>query len=318
MTLDEQIDHIFDLIEVRDWKLAEKESRDLIEEGHWEGYDLLANIFASQEEMDQTVVLLEEGVEVFPQSWTLWMRLGNYQSDLEEYEEAEYALKRAEYLTDADVELIRLNLAILYGRTGRFEEAFVLLEQTKEQYPLASLEASFYLLDEQEDSASVISAFEAFVFPEEEDEEELEENTISGIYYYLAKAYWRTEELALAQDALGLALHWDRTNRRALWLKISMEGTIAEENKYYEIIIQGDWFEEGENGEKFKFLTSYQVVARDMEEALSLIKAFEPIPLNLDSFQVEEWEELQNYPENPTGIYWTGDFWTYEEGEEIR
>lgn len=48
---------------------------------------------------------------------------------MEQYEEAEYALLRSEFLPNADVELVNLNKAVLYKRTKQFDQAFSALEK---------------------------------------------------------------------------------------------------------------------------------------------------------------------------------------------
>ena len=281
----------------------------------------MALVLEEQEKLDQVLEVLEHGLEVFPDSWKLWLRMGSYQSDQNLYEEAAYSFSRAELLPNADLELVILNQAILQKRQENFKEALSLLEQVNEVFPLRALVVELGVYSNLEDYDLIITIVEQTNFDLEietesqEDEEGEFDPLIAEVYFYYTKAIWKKEMHEKAAEALVFGLEFDRTNDNLLWLRREMFGAVADQNRYFSLMVQGDWFEVNSD-EKLKFVSYYDVVADTPEGALKMIKDFEPFPFDTDSFMIEEFEEMDNHPENPNGIYRTNKFFLFEEEPE--
>src|SRR5437899_2861200 len=90
---------------------------------HTSAFEILARAYQGKDEAEKAVEVLEEGVSVAPALAALWEQLGCYYSDLERYDEAESAFRRALEGEGVDRSSTLLNQAVLYSRMGRPAEA---------------------------------------------------------------------------------------------------------------------------------------------------------------------------------------------------
>ena len=310
-----------DLMDIGKYEDAADIASELIELEEEEGFEIMTSVLEDQEKLDQALEVLEHGLSVFPDSWRLWLRMGSYKSDLNSYDEAAYAFSRAELLPDADLELVILNQAILLKKQEQYKEALSLLEQVNEVFPIRSLVVELGVYNSLKDYELIITIVEQTDFDLEIHTENHENDDgefdplIAEIYFFYAHAIWKKELSEKTSEALTYGLEFDRTNDNLLWLRREILGVITDQNRYFSLMVQGDWFEVNTE-ENLKFVSYYDVVASTPEEALTMIKDFEPFPFNTDSFIIEEFEEMDNHPENPNGIYRTNKFFLFEEEPE--
>jgi tetratricopeptide (TPR) repeat protein len=308
MTIKELIEQTKELIDLGEDEQAEALANELIKSKQVEGFDFLTTILAERNEIEKAIKILEQGIEVFPTSWKLWMRLGNYQSDLKDYQQAEYSLNRSEFLSNADIELIRLNKAVLFKRTQNHESALRELEKTADKYPIESLSVELGIYDDCDKYERIIERFDEFDF---NPHDSYEESDLSEVYYHFAHAQHCTNRRNEAIKALNTSLSLNRSNNDALWLRRELFGQVEKQNKYFYVMIHGEWNEMDENGNFLNFFTTYHVISTSLDEAVNAIKDFEPLHLNKDKFEVEEFEILEESTNDPSGIYQTDGFSIY-------
>ncbi|MEO0468649.1 MAG: hypothetical protein AAF206_03440 [Bacteroidota bacterium] len=301
------LEEAYKFLAEHEYEAARNIAQKLISEDDADGFLLKTDIHHQLEEWKEALHTLETAVEQFPKNWIFWMRLGNYQSDFDAFEDATYSLERALYLSGADVPLIKMNKATLALRMHDYASLQRLLPEVQESYPFGALQIELAALVEQEAYVEAVNRFEE-AFPDQYAEEE--SLVVAEIFYLVALACHMMEDEKHAGDFLQAALLEDRSNQRALWLRRKMYGKIHAENRYFQIMISGIWPE----GKGVGFFTNYHVVAQDEAAAFAIIKAFEPNELNVETFKVEEIEELdiESGLDYPDGIYRTGEFFTYQ------
>lgn len=301
----DKIESAYNLIEEEEYSKAEEIGKELISNGSFEGYLILTDIAHEQENYKSCISILNRGIKVYPGNWKLWMRLGNYQSDLNQYEEAEYSFQRALYMNDANQSIIKLNKAILNRRLKRFDESLSLIKESSEDYPIKSFRLELDILNELEEFEKVIEKIDEPIF---DDDYEHDFESFSSALFYIANAYFKLNNRKEAQRYLTDSIDLNRNNENSLWLRRELFGKSNSKNKYFQIMVNGDYKDEDTKGVEMEFLTWYDVVAESLDKAMEEIKEFEPMELNKESFKVEEFEIVEKSTSDPSGIYQTSGF----------
>lgn len=300
----ELIETARNFIEEREFLKAEEIGETLVSEGRVEGYFILTDIAHANNEIKRCISILESGILEHEKNWVLWMRLGNYQSDLEKYEDAEYSFDRALFMDGTNQSVVKLNKAILLRRLKRFDEAIKLSKECTEEYPVNSFCFELDVLNELEKYEEIISKADAPISDDYEEDFE----TTSRALFYIAKAFYKLENIQNAELFLKGSLDLDRSNENSLWLRRVLFGKVDSTNKYFQIMINGDYKDEETSEDKIEFFTWYDVIAKDIETALEEIKQFEPLKLDKNSFRIEEHEIIDESTLDPSGIYRTTGF----------
>lgn len=304
MNTESTIQEINELIEICDYKKAKKLSKRLIRNEIINGYYLLATVYDELDKTDKCIKTLSTGLKKYPDDWILWMRLGNYQSDKEEYDDALVSFKKAFDQNDADKEYINLNLAILFNRWGKLDTATEIIDKVStDRYGIRKLRVQLSILITNEDYQKVLNLLQndndRLSEPTEEDNTDL-----SLIHYFYAFALWRTDNIPKANDLIKQSLFFDRLNSQTYWLIREINNDYSDDNKYFRILITGDWLGKDENNKSFGFYASYDIVAENQDKAIDLIKEYETAPILKDSIKIDEIKEIDFNPkENPSGIY---------------
>lgn len=301
----DQIESAYNHIEEEEYSEAQEIAKDLISNGEVEGYFILTDIAHEEENLEECVSVLKQGVEEYSSNWKLWMRLGNYQSDLERFDDAEYSLDRAYYLTGADQSVIKLNKAVLYRRLKNYDKSFELISQTSEDYPINSFSLELDILNELEEYSKIVKLYEKKLF---EDDYEHDLDAFSRALFYIAKAHFKLGMRDKAVRHLNDSIDLDRNNKNSLWLRREIFGSRNAKNKYFQILVSGDYEDEETKGIDMEFFTWYDVISESLELALTEIKNFEPLDLDKESFKIEEYEILHESTLDPNGIYQTTGF----------
>jgi len=303
------IDKAYDLIEECEFDEAAKLAKSIITNGDVEGYFILADIKDEEDNLEKCIEILQKGISEFDNHWKLWMRLGNYQSNNKQYDEAKYSFERAQYSTDSDVSLVKLNKAVLASKLSNFESALNLLEEAWEDYSMKCYCLKLDILDDQEKYNEILSSVNEQQF---EDEYNNEAETLSKILFFLAKASYKLNNRIDAISYLNTSLEQDRNNEKSLWLRREIYGHRNSNNKYFRVLINGDYEDDETKGAEMGFFSSYDVVADSINSALREIVDFEPLELNKETFKVEEYEILNESNSDPSGIYLTSGFSIYQ------
>lgn len=303
------IDKAYDLIEECELEKAAEIANSIIKDGEVEGYFILTDIAYEEENLERCIQILQKGISEFGNHWKLWMRLGNYQSDTDQFEEAEYSFERAQYSTDSDVSLVKLNKAVLASKQSQYETALNLLEEAWEDYSMKCYCLKLDILDDQGKYNEILSSINQEQF---EDEYDNDVETMSKILFFLAKASYKSKKRKDAISYLNISLEQNRNNEQSLWLRREIYGHRNSINKYFRVLINGDYEDDETNGAEMGFFSSYDVVADSINSALKEIVDFEPLELNKETFKVEEYEILNENSNDPSGIYLTSGFSIYQ------
>lgn len=302
------IDKAYNLIEEYQFEEAKKLAKLIIDDGEVEGYFILTDIEHEKENLEKCIQILKKGITEFGNHWKLWMRLGNYQSDTQQYEEAQYSFERAQYATDSDVSLVKLNKAVLAFRQKQLDTALNLLEDAWDDYSLRCYCLKLEILDSQQKYNEILNSINQELFDEDNDDEE----TASQILFYLSKASYKFDKKEDGIKYLKASLKQNRNNENSLWLRREIYGKINSKNKYFRILIHGDYEDEKMKEVEMGFFTSYDVVAMTINSALKEIIEFEPLNLKKETFEVDEFEVLIEENSDPSGIYLTSGFSIYQ------
>jgi tetratricopeptide (TPR) repeat protein len=205
---------------------------------------------------------------------------------------------------NADKDYINLNLAILYNRWGKLDNAKATIDKVSSgSYNIRKLRVQLsILLDKQHYQEIIENISNNKVLLKNTPIEEYSE--LSLILYFYSYALWKTDSIEKANETIKEALFYDRLNNDAYWLIREIYNDFSSNNKYFRILITGDWLGEDDKDKKYGFYSSYDIVADSEQKAIDLIKEFETAPIDKDSVKIDEIEEIKfNTNENPSGIY---------------
>ncbi|MBN2260302.1 MAG: hypothetical protein JW702_07140 [Clostridiales bacterium] len=304
MNTENTIQEINELIDICDYKKAKKLSKGLIRNKIIDGYYLLTTVYDNQDKLDKCIKTLSTGLKKHPNDWILWMRLGNYQSDKKEYALALNSFRKALEQVNADKDYINLNLAILYNRWGKLDNAKETIDKVSAgSYDIRKLRVQLsILLDTQQYQEIIENISNNKVLLKNTPDDEYSD--LSLILYFYSYALWKTNSIKKSIEVIKEALFYDRLNKDAYWLIREIDNNYSSNNKYFRILITGDWLGEDDKEKNYGFYSSYDIVADSEQKALDLIKEFETAPIDKDSVKIDEIEEIKfNANENPSGIY---------------
>lgn len=283
-----------------DYEKALKTGRKLIELRHTDGFDIAAQALWELGRNAEAVELLEEGVSKAPQVWLLWQLLGNYSSDLEQFERAFECYETALRCPNADTDAIHGNYAVALNRAGRSEEALPHLDAMRggDAAVMQTAIRSDVLYALARHDEAIAEARRGLAL-EPEDEE-----MVAHLHHAIARSLWAQGNRDAALAAAWNAIHASRSYSAAQWLIREIENERSENAREYAMVLCGHWPEAVE-GEDRDFIVHYEVIADDEEEAFRLAARFEP-ELVRASLRVEKVKKRRRYgTKAPKGVYWT-------------
>ncbi len=271
---------------------------------HTSAFEIMALSLAGLDRTEEAIVILEEGVTKGPTVWLLWQLLGNYRSDLERYEQSHEAYEVALKCPDANCSSIYFNIATVLVRQGRDSEALTALESVTDAS--MALRADRLLVSILIDQERFEEAMELGVGALESVTEQTESFELALVEAEMARACWlgygdRERALELARDALSHA----QGLPEALWVIREVENRVSSGNRYYRLLILGDWPEPDDDGNPRGFYISYDVVAEDVDGAMEYVRRFEPA-IRRQSLRLDKCEEVEPTPTDPAGVYKIG------------
>jgi hypothetical protein len=116
---------------------------------------------------------------------------------------------------------------------------------------------------------------------------------LSLVLYFYSYALWKTDSIENAKEVIKEALFYDRLNKDAYWLIREIDNNYSSNNKYFRILITGDWLGEDDKVKKYGFYSTYDIVADSEQKALNLIKEFESAPIDKESVKIDEINEMK-------------------------
>lgn len=302
----------FEQIQNYEYSNAVRTGKRLVKLRHTSGFEILGLAYAALDKPKKAIRILEKGLKTAADVWLLWQLLGNYYSDAQRYDEALTAYERAANCRNCDVKSLRLNRALVLSRQNRNPEALLLLRKNRGlrlvDFRTRSLEA--LLLHEMGKNARALRIAEtAFHRLRQKDEEFLWRNNeeTALIFSQLGKVFWESgPQKQRAIECVQQSLDFNRSEKNALTLLRNINALYSPKSKYFRLLVEGEWFEPLENAKgklmSAGFMASYDVVAENREEALSLLSELEPEQVRA-SLKINESEVLEKRPQDPKGVY---------------
>lgn len=299
------------LISQQEYAEAQRIGEQLIDAQEEVGYRIMAMSHAAQEEAEQALAVIEQGVIQLPQSWQLQLLRGSLLSEAGDFPAALKAFDAASALPEAELHWIDINRAVVYGRTQEIDRALNLLQRIEEPEAINdAFDIQLGLLDSVGRYDLIIELAEEDLDLLQAPTSEEEAATISRILSYVASAYWYEEEDGDEIDHyVRQAIAFDRNNPDALYLLREQEPVFSDQSQIYGLLVRGRLYRQTEEDtpQPMEFVTSYEVIADSEEEALGLVRNFEIREVDPQSLQIEAVETQPNDGEEPKGIYQVGE-----------
>ena len=293
----------FEALAGHDTKRALRIARELKKLRHSSNFEIMALAHMADGQAEQALDVLKEGVGAAPTVWRLWQLLGNCYSDLERFAQSQEAYHRAVECPEADASTIQLNRAIALEREERHEEAIqALSEVSAGELQLRRIAMTVDLLNTlgRHSEARILGEEAARIdSPEEEDRA-----SVASIYAGLGRAIW--EERHRSEEALDWAwkaVALEKDEATALWLIREITHRYSPSSRYMRLLVRGRWNESiTDDEEPPGFYVTYEVVADTREEAMEMIRPFEPAAIR-ESLSLERCDILEKAPDQPMGVY---------------
>lgn len=314
-TVDGLLEQGYSLIQQGEPEQAIAVGQQLLSHRHARGFEIIALAYEQQGRSAEAIAVLKDGVTKVPGAWPLWELLGNLFSDQDDYQEAHNCYQRALNCPSADNDSINYNYAILLKRQGRFDETLALCDRISSedlQLKVRVLRVSTYnVMRKQLDAIPLGTQLVNDILSRKElPEEDMQD--LARAYAELGRAYWEGKyDRQVAWENAWKALEWDRSDNSALWLVREIINRRSSKSKWFKLIVEGKWhFPIEPDKAPPGFITTYEVVADTVEDALSFAQDLEPIEVR-DSMKVDSHEDLGQFPDNNQGVYWRSAYGFY-------
>ncbi len=303
----------FDYIDSHQLNKAAKIGRKLLDINFSGGFEILALLELENRKTKKAIKILEEGVKKAPNVWILWQLLGNSYSDEKEPEKAQNAYSMALKCPDNDSSSIYLNIAIALSREGKHEQSLEACKNIKSKKMfLKRIALEMSQLNQLGRYDKCILNGEKQIGKIQDGLGTEEEFNLSNIYSYLASAYWsKCKNTVKSSEFVFKAIELNKTNSDAMWLLREIENNRSADSKYLRIVVEGKAIGmKIEDSDNIGFFTSYDVVAKDEDEALSYIKRFEPKDVR-DTLRISKCKVREKKTRDPKGVYYCNSGYTY-------
>ncbi len=275
-------------------------------------FDIGAQAYCALGEMDKAIETLRRGVEVEPNCWLNLQLLGNYLSDIEEYDEADTTYNQALKCDGVWEDSIRLNQAILANRQGNHDKALSITEQMTDeelQPHVAEIKVAAYRGNGRIDEAIELADASIQKWQDDEDAGEIIGHLAASIgRMWLQKGKARSEVRNWALNSLdgfeynGMLLALirdidDKYSEGAQYFRILADCMIPVTHPSYRDAVG--------------YFITYHVVADTVDESLEIIREFEDEDFRMN-LRIEESEILEPRPDSPKGVYWYSERGFYE------
>jgi tetratricopeptide (TPR) repeat protein len=293
----------FEALAGHDTKRAMRIGRELKKLRHSSNFEIMAQAHVAEGQTEQAVRVLKEGVGEAPTVWRLWQLLGNCYSDLERFQDCHAAYRKALGCPGADSSTIHLNRAIALEREEKHEEAIQALSKVRsEELHLRRVAMTMDLLIGlgRHAEARILGEEAARVdAPEEEDRAAL-----ASIYAGLGRAVWEESQVSgAALDWAWKAVALEKDEATALWLIREVAHQQSPSARYMRLLVRGRWNEPITEGDEAPgFYVTYEVIADSRDEAMGMIRPFEPEVVR-ESLFLERCDILEKAPDQLKGVY---------------
>jgi tetratricopeptide (TPR) repeat protein len=286
-----------------EYEVALEAAKELEEMRHTAAFDIAAQAYAGMDDLENAVKTLNRGLEKAPKCWLNWQLLGNYLSDMENYDNAAAAYENALACPDVWVDSIHLNQAVLATRRCDYESALVILnEHHDDELRLVAASSRMEALE------GIGRLDEAVMLAEELLAGEYEEES-DGKYFGLiaaALARIRLRQGSAPNEVRNFVLEAVRlhgSNSALLRIIRNIDAQYSKEAHYFRLLIDCQIPEDNPLYSEVKgYYVTYDVVSDSASHALDIVRDFES-DIGAKGLHVEESEILEPRPDDPCGVY---------------
>jgi tetratricopeptide (TPR) repeat protein len=308
LSADELMKHAYEFIDSCDYESAFVVGQRLNRIGFSGGCEINAKTHAADGNFGKAVHELEKGLRHAPHVWILWELLGNYRSELGEYEAAMQCYDKALGLPDADLSSINLNRSICLFRQDKPDLALSYLDAVTSVETAVEKElVRMGLLVDLKRYNDCITVGESLLSKLDTDVATEEEQTQLGRGYGLMSRAFLSGlgDREKAKEAMEKSTRFQKANSTALAVRRELDDVPAGGAKIVCLAAFGEWDQPLEDGKPVPgFVASYRVLASSPEEALSFARLLEPeavrASMQVSSTRTEEPEDWQTLK----GVYW--------------
>lgn len=286
-----------------EYEVALEAAKELEEMRHTAAFDIAAQAYAGMDDLESAVKTLNRGLEKAPNCWLNWQLLGNYLSDMEEYDKAASAYEKALACPDVWVGSVHLNQAVLAIRRSKYESALQILNELHDD------ELRFVVASSRIEALEGIGRHdEAVMLAEDILAGEWEEESDAQYFGLIAAALARIrlsqgsapkEVRSFVLEAVSLY----GANSALLRIIRNIDAQYSREAQYFRLLIGCEISEDNPlHSEAKGYYVTYDVVSDSASHALDIIREFES-DIGANGLYVEESEILEPRPEDPCGVY---------------
>lgn len=315
----------FEALELGDVDKAKRIGRRLIKNYHSSGFEILALALQDDQEPEEAIEILEEGVSLAPNVWLLWQLLGNYRSEQHKYNEAHEAYKCALQCEQVDADWVNYNIAVALVGEKRFEDAQRALERIDEKSmkPRADALSASILVDQGRKDEAVQLAHSALesmsALLSEMDEDTFDSPaSYAPVYALLGQTLRQGGETDVARECVEQGLYLDYMEKSVFSLLRELDNAYSSDAKYFRVLVKGEWPNQANepDEENLGFVKSFDVVAKSPDDVLDWIKNVE-VNAAFDTLRVTEIEELEDRPDDPMGVYRATAYMTFPREQDL-
>lgn len=276
--------------------------KELIRMRYSGGFEIAALAHLQNDAPEDAVSILEKGVDLAPEAWTLWQLLGNCYSEDDRIDEAMKCYQRALECPEVDPNPVHLNIAIALSRAGQYERsnAELMFVTSPETQPRKYAIRLGNYAEQKRWSDIMLEASALFPQLIEINDEEVtiaSASDLSRIMSRWAEASIEVDEsnLDFARDYAISALEFDSQNEIALRVIRRCDNEYkTRDDSLYRILVEGKWDEPFEGEDDVEgFYSTYWVLAASPEEALGYAK-------NIEKGKVAATMRLEDWDTEPT------------------
>lgn len=279
-------------------------------------FELQALAYAGKEDLTEAINVLERGVSLVPDVWLLWLRLGNYYSDMARWDDARRAYSRALTCPHVDPSAVYYDCALLSQREGKLVDALRDIEcVTSARLRLKAVGLRISIYTNMGNAAEAIRYSEQMLnemsMGDEGAMEDDEAADMASLYGEYANAVYHSGDSERALQLAWQAVSFWKQQETVLWLIREIEDKHSKLARYHHLTIEGRWSEpfEGEDA-PCAFFVTYGVVADSPDEALNMAIRFEPSEVR-ESLKMHECDVSPAVVDEPKGVYNISDYFTF-------
>jgi tetratricopeptide (TPR) repeat protein len=288
-------------------------ARELQQLHHTSAFEIGARAYWSLKQPEKAITLLTQGTQVAPQLPVLWEYLGCYHSDLGQYAEAQAALERGIECADGSAGILLYNLAMVFSRWKKFDDAIRTLDRIVPQESLGP--PLPLILQVRAHAFLALGRFQDAITTATRGIEELDkvpdlafgdktssDHELSRLYTILARAHWLgTQDTNAAREFAHNAIEACPQNPSPFRLLRDLAAATSPNAKRMTLLLIGKWHQPDSKGRPCGFYIRYTVLADTPEEALQFAAPFEPEEVR-SSLAIDEWKEIPGPTNEPKGV----------------